>query len=445
MTSAQKTPPSSNYKRVIPWDHTKRDFVYGAVQDKIFKGRLPRRSLKRKIDTEMTSEDWNPVMAFNVCCIIWMALLAVVTITIVVLIIWFRTKITNFYYWLIFIVAMTLDIFTVAYLLFRCYSEQKIDRRFKDLERVCSDLNRSYYKGVGCGVCPGLAGAWLEVDLDPRRTIVEGEIERDQGESNVLKEQEQKERLKEQAKSGAMPPKKESSKTKDSRDKDRDKKSIKDRKESSRNPKESSRRDNKAPSQKSVLEKVSWGQDSHRRIERRKNLDDSELVHVIDDISADADNSNITPRDRQLRNPQKGDRSSFKTIKSDRKSRKSSEYSYYAGPASDDEESQSRNKSPLRRTVTDKQAIGKKNLKHVEINYPQSSPKKRAFISRFHEARKDGTMSSSPEKRLKASQLNESKMFEVRYESEVPEQRVINDYAHTMNLMMNGMSYDSGA
>ena len=44
------------------------------------------------------------------------------------------------------------------------------------LEEIAGDVNRRYLKGVGSKVVVGDEGAWIGVEMDPKRTKIEGEI-----------------------------------------------------------------------------------------------------------------------------------------------------------------------------------------------------------------------------------------------------------------------------
>lgn len=51
------------------------------------------------------------------------------------------------------------------------------------LEEIAGDVNRRYLKGVGSKVVIGDEGAWIGIEMDPKRTKIEGEIEFDKGET----------------------------------------------------------------------------------------------------------------------------------------------------------------------------------------------------------------------------------------------------------------------
>ena len=49
------TPLSTNYKRIIPFDYSTDKFVFGAVDDKIFKQRYDRKALRSKMLKEFAN------------------------------------------------------------------------------------------------------------------------------------------------------------------------------------------------------------------------------------------------------------------------------------------------------------------------------------------------------------------------------------------------------
>jgi hypothetical protein len=48
-TAVANTPKSTSYKRIIPFDSSTDKFVFGAIQDKIFKKRYDRKAFRSKI------------------------------------------------------------------------------------------------------------------------------------------------------------------------------------------------------------------------------------------------------------------------------------------------------------------------------------------------------------------------------------------------------------
>jgi len=56
-------------------------------------------------------------------------------------------------------------------------------KRFQIIDKACQEINRKHLHGTGTSVNPGKYAAWLEVDLDPLRTMILGEVSRDTNES----------------------------------------------------------------------------------------------------------------------------------------------------------------------------------------------------------------------------------------------------------------------
>lgn len=181
-SAVSNTPKSTNFKRIIPWDSDLGDFVYGAVQDDCFKRRYNRKSLKMKIDREMDPDDWDPVSTYNTCFLVTLILILFTLIVTGVLIFIFFDNFKQFWFWWLLGFVVLLITFIVVLCIFRSSSNSKSNRRSSKLEEICTYLNGKYLKGIGTGVFPGQSGAWLEVDLDPRRTTIEGRVQKDEGE-----------------------------------------------------------------------------------------------------------------------------------------------------------------------------------------------------------------------------------------------------------------------
>lgn len=63
--------------------------------------------------------------------------------------------------------------------LFRCGSNARTKKRFQRINDACVDINKKNLHGTGTYVYPGDSAAWLEVEMDPRRTMISGPIRHD--------------------------------------------------------------------------------------------------------------------------------------------------------------------------------------------------------------------------------------------------------------------------
>ena len=61
----------------------------------------------------------------------------------------------------------------------RCGSNARAKKRFQRIDQACADINKKNLHGTGTHVYPGESGAWLEVEMDPRRTMISGPIRHD--------------------------------------------------------------------------------------------------------------------------------------------------------------------------------------------------------------------------------------------------------------------------
>lgn len=178
-TATKKTPISSNFTRVIPWDHKNKDFVYGSVQDACFKGFYDRRSLKSKIDLNRKHSSWDPVSCYNLCFAATLGLIAVAVIVWLILMIlkWDHFK-SNWVWWL-FWLAVIIAVLVCFCCIFKAGANARTKKRFQRIDEACQDINNRNLYNTGTRVYPGESGAWLEVEMDPKRTTIGGPIRHD--------------------------------------------------------------------------------------------------------------------------------------------------------------------------------------------------------------------------------------------------------------------------
>jgi len=172
--ATKRTPMSSYYTRVIPWDHKDKDYVYGAVQDSCFKGYYDRRSLKSKIDLNRHESSWDPVSTYNLCFYLTVGLIALAILLFVILMIihWGDFK-YNWRWWFFWLILGILIL-----LLFCCLcrygANSRTKKRYQRIHEACEDINKRNLYGTGTQVWPGESAGWLEVEMDPRRTVIRG-------------------------------------------------------------------------------------------------------------------------------------------------------------------------------------------------------------------------------------------------------------------------------
>lgn len=178
-SSCKRTPMSSHYNRVIPWDHKRKDFVYGAVQDACFKGFYDRRSLKSKIDLNRTYSSWDPVSTYNLVFLAVFGLIALALIVWIILIIIYWDHFKDNWGWWIFWLVLLIIFLLIIWYIFKLVSNNRTKKRFQRIDEACQDINNRNLCGTGTYVYPGENAAWLEVEMDPRRTVIGGPIRHD--------------------------------------------------------------------------------------------------------------------------------------------------------------------------------------------------------------------------------------------------------------------------
>lgn len=129
------TPLSSNYKRVIPFDYSTDKFVFGAVDDKIFKQRYDRKALRSKMlkefanfkhnlnfgSSELTgpesqnASEGNPSKCYNLCFLILLIFIGVLVLAFVALLLIFWASFqANWYWWVLVFFVLLLVGFAVC-------------------------------------------------------------------------------------------------------------------------------------------------------------------------------------------------------------------------------------------------------------------------------------------------------------------------------------------
>ena len=180
------TPHSDMYKRVIPWDHKEKDYVYGAVQDACFRGFYDRRSLKSKIDNVRNEGNWDPVTAYNRCLMLSVALLVLMVIGWVVAAFLNRSMFWKYRGgWVLSLLVLVMFVVAIV-VLCKVGSNSRTKRRYQLVHKACEEVNERNLKGSGVIVAPGPSAAWIEVLLDPVKTHIKGDIRHDQLSYNKL-------------------------------------------------------------------------------------------------------------------------------------------------------------------------------------------------------------------------------------------------------------------
>jgi hypothetical protein len=179
-SACRVTPQSDDYTRIIPWDHDKKDYVYGAVDDYIFRGRYDRRRLKRKLDHVKQHGSWDPTGSYNkcfICCLITGGIF---------LFLWILSWVYRPYCWWCWFFNNTfliwlLPLFVLMVLATWCCickaaANHSARNRYRYIKHALDDVNDRHLKGSGVSLRPGTKAAWIEVDMDPDRTDIVGGV-----------------------------------------------------------------------------------------------------------------------------------------------------------------------------------------------------------------------------------------------------------------------------
>ena len=171
---------SDDFTRVIPWDHKKKDYCYGAVHDHIFRGRYDRRRLKRKLDHVKQHGSWDPTGSYNKCFICCLLAGALFLITWILLwayrpYCWWCYLFSNPWLWFL-LPLFGLCLCCTWCCICKASANHATRNRYRYIKHALDDVNDRHLKGSGVYLRPGTKAAWLEVDMDPDRTEVVGDV-----------------------------------------------------------------------------------------------------------------------------------------------------------------------------------------------------------------------------------------------------------------------------
>lgn len=179
-SACRATPVSDDMTRVIPWDHKKKDFCYGATHDHIFRGRYDRRRLKRKLDHVKQHGSWDPTGSYNkcfICCLISAALFLIAWILLWAYrpYCWWCAIMSNLWIWFL-LPLFALMICCTWCCICKASANHATRNRYRYIKHALDDVNDRHLKGSGVHLRPGTKAAWIEVDQDPDRTDVVGGV-----------------------------------------------------------------------------------------------------------------------------------------------------------------------------------------------------------------------------------------------------------------------------
>lgn len=169
--ACSKTPDNIDYQRIIPWDAKKKDFVYEAVDDRIFRGLYSKRKLRAKMDYVKHHGSWDPVSSYNWCFLLLILLIAFVIIVWILFYTFKSYRMFPFYlnqwWWWVLIPLVAIMLLITYFCVVRASSHHAARNRSRYIRQVCDEINGRYLQDSGVLITPGKLAAWLEIDLDP--------------------------------------------------------------------------------------------------------------------------------------------------------------------------------------------------------------------------------------------------------------------------------------
>lgn len=163
-TACSKTPTDNTRdKMIIPWDHSKKNFVYGDAEIPM-QGKLTKQQVAQGMNSLSGDPSWNPVAAYEMCLIIlivWVILVIVASILIIFA--WPESFGIKGYEWVVVVGGIIAIIFGVILLLCtRAYANKLSWRKRLLMFGVLDRMEQVNLKDTEYGMRPGKEGAWIE-------------------------------------------------------------------------------------------------------------------------------------------------------------------------------------------------------------------------------------------------------------------------------------------
>jgi hypothetical protein len=128
----------------------------------------------------------DPSKDYNCCFCTLLIFLGIFVLVVLLFIGIFWSFFIQYWYWWLLGIALIIAIAFGLCCLVRYMHVKKTAKRMELLETIAGDINRRYLAGVGSKIIVGDEGAWLGIEMDPRRTKIEGRAELDRGETSKL-------------------------------------------------------------------------------------------------------------------------------------------------------------------------------------------------------------------------------------------------------------------
>lgn len=176
-----KTPQSTDQVRVIPWDHTQMDFVYGAIHPKLFGGLISRDYIKQVVDKHLSLINRVFAVAYPIYMIVAAVIivLSIIYFFLAILVFWPKRRkyfLDQEYWWIVFGPLPVYILFIIGTICFmRARDDSKTKNRIDELDKACDEINKGNLAGTGYRFETGNYGAWIEIHIDKaigKRSII---------------------------------------------------------------------------------------------------------------------------------------------------------------------------------------------------------------------------------------------------------------------------------
>lgn len=156
------TPANSASTRIIPWDHEKKDFVYGAVKEEDLRGVISRKELKSRLDIFKSTDYWDPVSVYNLSPVIVGVLFGISVIGVIIYMIvnWDSAK--TYWYVLVFLPIIILIVGVIIVVALRNRANKLTFQRKAMFDEELASIS----KGSPYKIRSGEASSYIEIFQD---------------------------------------------------------------------------------------------------------------------------------------------------------------------------------------------------------------------------------------------------------------------------------------
>lgn len=166
-----RTPNSDFFKRIIPWDKTKKDYVYATINPLIYRGKFNNAQLKAVFDKYLNGKPKDFTGAYSCVCVTGtLLLIAGLTGFFLSIFVFFKDEFNERFsfdngWGYFFILVPFLFVLLILNFIWcaRSSSNNRTKERYNAVALACRELSEVQFHGSHLRIQPGDWGAWLEL------------------------------------------------------------------------------------------------------------------------------------------------------------------------------------------------------------------------------------------------------------------------------------------